>query len=388
MSSQPEDLAEILAAIARQEADEKLARELAAQFAQEASLAPKPPVQSKNPEEDTKTLSDEQFARELVQREKDEQTAQLERDTKFAEELAASEKAASLASKSLPEKSEKDTKTKSDEQTALELQQHFNDELVGNTTDGDLALALSLSPPALLPQFQLEKDRKQDSDTALAAALQSMEDEGAAGLSEEMLAIYKQVPIRWAGKTPEERKKITEDLQGILASAAVAGEKGTTGLTDAHKFTSTLIRAGIPVLTNIDGQFNLSSIDLPPDQVQKEVLEFLEKLKKEGMDSRISIENIQKTFGHVRSNPAVEASETQANAHHLLSRTWTLAKTMGRDGMTAVATLLSDNIGDGGSCIPGLIARLYPPYAKMLAVHLGVEVSAPRSTDKATVKVK
>lgn len=308
MSSQPDDLAEILAAIASQEASEKLARELAAQ-------------------EDTKILIDEQIAREWAQREKDEQIArnlaQSEQDAKLAREIASGKD---------PE------------------------------LDKDYAFAVQT-------QFELEKSRRKS-------------------LQYDIKEKSEDVSLHWERKTAAERKKITEDLQAILASAAVAGEKGTTGLTNAHKYTSTLIRAGIPVLNNIDDKFKLSSVDLTPDQVQKEVLNFLENLKKEGIDSRISIENIQKTFGYLRSNPAVEATETQANAHHLLSRTWTLAKKMGRDDMTAVATLLSDNIGDGGSCIPGLIARLYSPYAKMLAVQLGVEVSAPRSTDKATVKAK
>lgn len=264
----------------------------------------------------------------------------------------------------------------------LQDQDRLQESSAAQESDRDYALALQT-------QFNLGKSgtkslQKMTEDEELAAALQAIESSPASGLND--FEFYKELQKRWEGKSAAERKKIEESVRSILDSPAVKGEYGADGtpiLTDAHKYTSTLIRAGIPILTGIDDQFKLSSTELSPDKVLEEVLTFLEKDSKRIAESakcnsdflRISIENIKKTFGHVKSNPAVEASETQANAHHLLSRTWILAKKMGTDYMAALATALSDNIGDGGSCIPGLIARLYARYAVMLAAQLDVEGS-------------
>ncbi len=163
-------------------------------------------------------------------------------------------------------------------------------------------------------------------------------------------------------------------LEPIMVSPAVAGEYPNGGaglpvaaLTDAHKFTCTLIREGIPKLRAIDDilrPINQTNLDMPTPAVLADILA---SLKHNQSFSAADIANITVSLNNViaAANP-IDLAETQAHVPQLLSRVWTLAKRLGRAYTSAVATALSDNIADQGGCIPGLVARLYPIYAKMI----------------------
>lgn len=228
------------------------------------------------------------------------------------------------------------------------------------------------------PQFEAKDQVEQDE--TLVHALQELEG------GHDHLQITKQLLTQFAnartkrGKLKaEERAKILADLQNILNSPAVVGDpidpKKPAPLMDAHKYTKTLIRDGIKVLFGIDKQCQLSDHSQTPEQVLKEVFDFLGKLSV--LPERVLIENIKGTFARIAKEPAVEAIETLANAHHVLSAAWLLAKKWGPEYMGAIATCLSDNIGDKGGCIAGLIARLYTPYAKMVGLELGLNSVHP-----------
>lgn len=315
-------------------------------------------------------LTDDEFKKLLARLKlKAEREAQETADAKFAQEFAAKlnghlkkEYKADVEQKALED----------DAALAKRLQAELNGEQKKRTetaeTDNDAVIAKLLSeqkfdvPNTTTTQTQLQNDE------LLAHISQDVKPETEAAF----LAQYKKTADQRRKLSKEQVEKIEKTLLEILQSPAVAGE-ATNQLTDAHKYTRTLIRAGIPVLQNIDDQFKLSTDSLAPTLVLKEVLEMIEKMPKEVKElSRISVDAINATFQRIAGAPALEAQETNANAHHLLSRSWTLGKSMGMEYQTAVATCLSDNITDKGGCIPGLIARLYAVYARMMGIMLGV----------------
>lgn len=227
----------------------------------------------------------------------------------------------------------------------------------------------------------LKKEAEAASDAAVAQTLQMLENEGQVGMSRSELLYYQNGLERRKKISSEEWKQMAINLQAILNSNAVVGDPIVAGqpLTDAHKYTTTDIRNGIPVLYGIADKFNLSSFDLSCDQVLKEVLEYIDSIP--NAIGKISVDHVKTTFAKITSNPAFE-NESQTNAHHLLSRTWSLAKKLGNEYKAAIAACLSDNIGDGGGCIAGLVARLYSPYAKMIGLELALKPTVKREAPK------
>ncbi len=206
-----------------------------------------------------------------------------------------------------------------------------------------------------------------DNDQLMAEQLAGLERKGS--VEEVSIALsFDHVAI-------EQRLKFLDELELIIRSPAVAGEYSkkegeglpVAELTDAHKFTSTLIRAGIPTLRAIDDTLrpiNELNPDMPPQAVLAEILA---KIEHNPSFSPNDVANISTSINNViaAGNP-IDLAETQAQVPELLSRTWTLAKRLGTNFTAAVATALSDNIADAGGCIPGLVARVYPIYAKMI----------------------
>ena len=155
-------------------------------------------------------------------------------------------------------------------------------------------------------------------------------------------------------------------LTPILAHASVKGTPGVA-LPDAHTHTRTFIRANLPTLRAMDDLLRPVNPTMLPAQI-------LAELQQRCQISEPDLLKIQQTMNLLNrflalGNP-VEASETNANVPELLSRTWTLAKQFGSQEAPAttqaMASILSDNIGDGGGCMAGLVARLFAFYANML----------------------
>jgi len=160
-----------------------------------------------------------------------------------------------------------------------------------------------------------------------------------------------------------------ERIQKLLTSKAM-----TEANIDAHTYTRTEIRTGIPVFVEIDNQFHFSVATSTPQKVQEEVLAFVATIPP-AMNPPDYLANIKKTLELTIANTTgMENDETQTNVHHLLSRTWDLARRLGRDEMGQVAQILHLNIADQGSCMAGLVARLYPAYAIMLNHRLSQSI--------------
>lgn len=155
-------------------------------------------------------------------------------------------------------------------------------------------------------------------------------------------------------------------FQALMQTPAVQGERDALGnviITDAHKFTRTFIRDGLPTLVKIDDALKLSDPNLSVDTVLKEVLDFVATLRER---DRPNVANIQKSLDLIPRGAPIEAAETNAHIPQLLSRVWSLAKLYGREHMEQIAQILHLNIEDEGKCMPGLVARLYSPFARIL----------------------
>lgn len=311
--------------------------------------------------------------------------------------------------------------TESDALLALTLHNEFLEErrrIASGKEDHNLAL--------LLQKLENESEGC-TADAGLASYLQSLEyADGSNGTGAELAKFAARKKLL-AALSAAEKSKIEADLQNILQSPAVIGDlqqqvkpvagavSGTSrtagaggsgalaaagagsspsaaplvDLADAHRFTRSFIRAGAPVLTALDVKFKLSDATLSPDQVLKEVLAFVESIPKKFIKPELAA-LIQKTVGLIAANKAnneklaaegklaadqvnIEYAETGVNIPQFLSRSWTLAKRLGQVEMAMITSCLGDNIADGGGCMPGLIARLYAVFARMVALELGVE---------------
>lgn len=165
-------------------------------------------------------------------------------------------------------------------------------------------------------------------------------------------------------KAFDERVKALSDLQAILTSPAVVGENQKE-LTDAHKYTRDLIRNGLPTLIAVDEKYLHSVFNQAPNEILKEVLAYVATLP--ASMNPPDVTNIKRTFELLAASKSdVEADETHANVPQLLSRIWNLAKQFGPETQGQIAAILHHNIADGGGCIPGLVARLYAPYARLI----------------------
>lgn len=147
----------------------------------------------------------------------------------------------------------------------------------------------------------------------------------------------------------EEKIKI---LRKICNSDAVTNRVGN----GAHQHTSTIIRNNLPVLFDMD---NLSEPSLSLSDLQRDISAY-------ASGAGISTANITNTFTRISSSKSPIDTESQVNVIEVISRAWSLACLMGDGFKTIVASCLSDNIGDGGGCLPGVTARLFGPYAAML----------------------
>lgn len=303
-----------------------------------------------------------------------DQLRQIEEQTKAMENKALQEQIRQLEAQAVLEKEQ----LKADEEYARSLsgQNRAQKEQASNDAAIAQAYADSLSGgPIGERKKSAEQQAILDRDLAIATAEQDKEHQMSPEAMAEQLFQYQQFILAQQRKKDvpaQEWQKMSDEIQAILNSPAVVGEyePGKPGvLTDAHKYTSTLIRNGLPILYAIDNKFKLSRSDISVEQILKEVLEHVEKANKN--NSNISMDNIKKTFALLSQHKGLEG-ETQTDPFQLLSRTWDLAKKIGPAAMTQIVSLFSDNIGDGGGCIAGLCARLYAPYARMIGMEFNM----------------
>jgi hypothetical protein len=163
-----------------------------------------------------------------------------------------------------------------------------------------------------------------------------------------------------------------QQLEPILAQEAFRGGYGS-----AHEYTASQIRQHLPTLYHVDTQFELSNPRLSLDVIESDML-LLEKELEQDANSASKLEQIRISFAKIRSaNPPIDP-ESQANVAELISRTWSLASKLGDTYRGLVASCFCDNIGDGGGCLAGLVARLYSPYGYFLKELLDFSLTQHR----------
>jgi len=162
----------------------------------------------------------------------------------------------------------------------------------------------------------------------------------------------------------------------VCNTPAVAGENGT-GLTDAHKYTRTLIKNDYPRLVEADEQFIKSinpTIEFPT--LIKAIEQHADSIGY-AADRRAALQRILGMITAFVNSPTrgLEGAETMIIIPKLLLRCWNLAQRyVARNGdrsfLTQILECLDGNILDQGGCMPGVVARLYPAYARLLRYEL------------------
>jgi hypothetical protein len=179
-------------------------------------------------------------------------------------------------------------------------------------------------------------------------------------------------------------------LAPILSSPAVHAAGATddlpvAALTDAHTHTRTLIRSGYQTLLAIDNQY--VHADRPAMTIEPLLNEIVAYAV--GIDyAEVKLANLIRVTEIINSfaqgvTHGVEAAETNISVVELLLRVWNLARRLSAHHTSQVTLpdqileCLENNISDHGSCIPGVIARLYPAYAIMLEYEISALCRAP-----------
>jgi len=99
----------------------------------------------------------------------------------------------------------------------------------------------------------------------------------------------------------------------------------------------------------------------------------VQKQAKEHMQEAYG-DNIDLTFKHVRNHPksykGLDGEVNIIKVKDMIEITWCLAKKLDAEGFKGCRNLVGlsfyYNIKDGGWCMPGLVARLYAVYARMV----------------------
>lgn len=171
----------------------------------------------------------------------------------------------------------------------------------------------------------------------------------------------------------------------IASSPAVAGDPNDIAngiITDAHKYTRTLIRNDYPTLVTAQEQFlPIEIISKPIATLMPEILE-LAKVIEYSAQKTSNLNAIMVSITAFINSPAggTDTNETQINVLDLLCRAWSLAEELEKftgDDLSLRAQILDcleGNISDQGGCMPGVIARLYPAYARMVNYALELQV--------------
>jgi hypothetical protein len=246
-----------------------------------------------------------------------------------------------------------------------------SDEFQLNLTDEELALQFRA-----LDLIEEAKRRKKLNDEA-AIQEKKLRDEGVPALCFD---VKRQIEVAELDKKFAALMKI----QPLLAAPLMKDVDA-----NAHKYTTTDIRAGLPCFIEIDDTFKLSDKTMSLEAIEKEILEFVAHIP--ATSNPPKVESIKKTFELVRAEKsAVEALETNAHVPELLSRSWTLTKRMETESKIMeergkIARLLADNIDYQGGCMAGLVARLYTgsyPFMVKDALEISLVIPQPKSPNR------
>lgn len=211
-----------------------------------------------------------------------------------------------------------------------------------------------------------------------------------------------------------ELSAMQKTITGIVNHVAVKGVAGQQGITNAHDYTTTEIKANAPNVVAIDDKLKLSNPNKTMEQITKEINADIDAAKKEDTKAILmsdeDIGRAKQMLTNITKTPGVE-TETNLYVQQFLSRTWDLAKkvdyfmvlnrlfvTLKERELTSgpldletclaeavdldktariqegsglnVMILLNHNIQDQGGCMAGVVARLYPHYAKLVNAAL------------------
>lgn len=158
--------------------------------------------------------------------------------------------------------------------------------------------------------------------------------------------------------------------------------------TDAHTHTQNQIKNGYPILIMADNQF-IGSARTPQayQEIERQIRQYAELAVANHLYSSRDLANLNRILNLIKSfvngpTSGIENIETMVSIPDLLLRCWTLAKKKSIDTLhadksrlTQILMCLDGNIADGGKCMPGVVARLYPAYARFLKEELILELS-------------
>lgn len=166
----------------------------------------------------------------------------------------------------------------------------------------------------------------------------------------------------------------------IAATPAAAGDQADIAagiLTDAHKYTRTLIRSDYPLLIGIDNQyFHANNPAVSLDILLAAIREYALSVEY-NIEQIANVDQVLYSIYALENGPSagVESGETNINVPDLLLRVWNMASDLAEKLndpalKTQILECLESNISDAGGCMPGIVARLYPAYARMIKYSL------------------
>lgn len=166
----------------------------------------------------------------------------------------------------------------------------------------------------------------------------------------------------------------------IANTPAVAGDQEDIAagvLTDAHKYTRTLIRSDYPLLLGIDNQyFHADNPVFSLDVLLAAIREYARSVEYNA-EQIANVDQVLNSIYALANGPCagVECGETNINVPDLLLRAWNMASDLAEKRSdpslkTQILACIEGNISDAGGCMPGIVARLYPAYARMIKYSL------------------
>jgi len=181
-------------------------------------------------------------------------------------------------------------------------------------------------------------------------------------------------------------------VENLCAQEGVQGNRATLetiGFINAHAYTSTQIKNSYKLLVRADDQFIKSTLAYRDySEIERQIKEYAELAITYGLYSTRDLGNLHKILALIKGfvngpTRGVESAETMISIPELLLRCWFLAKKyaiadttdLDKSRLTQILMCLDGNIADQGSCMPGVVARLYPAYARFLQEDLALECS-------------
>lgn len=175
----------------------------------------------------------------------------------------------------------------------------------------------------------------------------------------------------------EDALTVVEQIASTPAVAGDSGDMAAGALTDAHKYTRTFIHDDYPLLTAVDDQFLFSTATEISVDVLLQTIRTHARSVEYNAQQIAHVDQVLNSIQALAAGPSagVEAHETNINVPDLLLRTWNMANDLAQKRndpglITQILDCLEGNISDSGGCMPGIVARLYPAYARMIKYSL------------------